>query len=88
MKRFRKKSDLYGENTVLVRNEEVDKFFKSHIKRFPDDCSCCEMWYNLAKAKNKALLYDIYTGDVIGALDDTRKTKGGKLNLVWRIVVE
>ena len=87
MTRFRRKSDLYSENTVIVKNEEMDKFFESHIKRFPDDCSCCEMWYNLAKARKKALLYDVYTGDVIGVLDNTRHVKKGrKLNLVWRTV--
>lgn len=84
MTRFRKKPDLYKENTVLVRNEEVERFFENHPKRFPGDCSDCERWYNLAKEEKKDLLYDTYSGDLIGALDRTRKVKGRKLDLVWK----
>ena len=64
---------ITGQNVVLVKNKDIDKFLKNHPNR-QGDCKSCTKWYNLAKKQGNDILYDDYTGDIIGILDATRTT--------------
>ena len=89
MARYRKsvkQMQIFRRNTILIKNKDIDKFLQKHPKRFPNDCSSCEAWYDLAKKEGKDILYDIYTGDIIGCIDATRILSSGKtLNLLMKM---